>query len=156
MHRLWLLGVCGNTMGPERNDMYWEQSSCRSPESQWKNSRRGEVQRRQTSYSAILNRSWGMGTSLQPSGRGEGCFLFSCRISLFRDYKKPIKQKIIEFSFLISSSVVLFLLPRLGLQTVHRVNVSSISQMDRFPCPTTVWGHWDLLSCLSRQHSSCW
>ncbi len=139
--RYWVLGVCGNTMGRESNDMYWEQSSCWSPESQWKNSRPAEVQCRQTSYSAILNQSWGMGTSLQPSGRGEGCFLLSRIISLYRHCKTNRTERI-EFSFLISSSVVLFWLPHPGLQTIHCVNVI-FSQNDCFPHPTTFWGHRD-------------
>lgn len=136
-------------MGPESNDMYWEQSSCWSLEMSVE-----KLKAQGSSVAATLvfyNSKSVLRDGLIPLAQWSRRWMLSAFLQniAIQGLQKPIQQKSIEFSFsfLISHFLSLWYelhavsgLPCPGFQTVHRVIVI-FSWMDCFPHPTALWRH---------------
>lgn len=154
-------------MGPESNDMYWEQSSCWSLEMSVE-----KLKAQGSSVAATLifyNSKSVLRDGHIPSAQWSRRRMLSAFLQniAIQGLQKPIEQKSIEFSFLISflygTIFMLFLLFQDFLVLDFKPSTVSLWYflgwlvfLTPQPCEGTVAQFQNLLSCLARCQSSCW
>lgn len=153
-------------MGPESNDMYWEQSSCWSLEMSVE-----KLKVQGSSVAATLvfyNSKSVLRDGLIPSAQWSRRWMLSAFLQniAIQGLQKPIQQKSIEFSFSFLISFLYgmsFMLFQDFLVLDFKPSTVSLWYFPGWivfltpqPCEGTVALFQNLLSCLARCQSSCW